>query len=59
MEIELSSDSCLVTDLGVRPFLASFNKPLPKLVEDEAEGGSWELRAGEWAGHGGVDCERV
>lgn len=59
MEIELSSDSCLVTDLGVRLFLASFIRPFPKLVADEAEGGSWELRAGEWVGHGGVDCERV
>jgi hypothetical protein len=59
IEIELSSDSCLETDLGVRLFFASFNRPFPKLVEDEAEDGSWELREGEWVGNGGVDCERV
>lgn len=46
-EIELSSDDCLVIDLGVRLFLASLIRPLPKLVEEEAEVGPWELRAGE------------
>ena len=45
-----------MVDLGVRLFLASFIRPLPKLVEDEAEGGSWETRAGELVGgKGGVD----
>lgn len=62
MEIEPpseDSDSCLVADLGVRLLLASFIRPLPKLVEDEAEGGSREASAGEWVGgKGGVDWER-
>ena len=44
----------------MRLFLANFIRPLPKLVEDEAEGGSWEASAGEWVGgNGGVDWERA
>lgn len=59
-ETEPSADSCLATDLGVRLLFASFIRPFPKPVEDEAETGSWELRAGGWVeGYGGVDCERV
>lgn len=63
IEIEPScegSDSCLVTALGVRLLFASFIRPFPKLVEDEAEAGSCKLGAGERVeGKGGVDCERV
>jgi len=49
-----------VTDLGVRLLFANFIRPFPKLVEEEAETGSCEPSAGEWAvENGGVDCERV
>lgn len=63
MEIESSpemSDICLTANFGVRLFFANFIRPFPKLVEDEAEGGSSELRAGECeVRNGGVDCERA